>query len=129
MAQHSPDDMKNGIRKRPDRTRSRSDCSVEPSKGNAPHTRTYSTTPSDWKEAEKMISTTFFKYHRFVVSRHIWSLSSLAPAICTTNMQNRISFCLRFIIGWFASAKWTDLEGVFDEPDQVIRACFTLFLT
>lgn len=42
-----PDDIKNGIRNRPESTRSRSDCSVDPSKGNAPQTSTYSTTPND----------------------------------------------------------------------------------
>lgn len=44
-----PDDIKNGIRKRPDRTRSLRLCNVEPSNGSAPHTKTYSTTPSDFK--------------------------------------------------------------------------------
>lgn len=39
--------MKNGIRKRPERTLSRNDCKVDPSNGSAPHTRTYNTTPSD----------------------------------------------------------------------------------
>lgn len=43
-----PVDIKNGILKRPERTRSRSDCNVEPSNGKAPQTSTYSTTPSDW---------------------------------------------------------------------------------
>ena len=42
--------MKNGIRNRPDKTLSRKDCNVEPSKGNAPQTNTYNTTPSDFKE-------------------------------------------------------------------------------
>ena len=40
-----PDDMKNGIRKRPEMTRSRRMCSVSPSNGRPPHTSTYSTTP------------------------------------------------------------------------------------
>lgn len=44
---NSPELMKNGIRNRPDNTRSRSDCNVDPSKGNAPQTSTYKTTPSD----------------------------------------------------------------------------------
>lgn len=43
-----PELIKNGIRKRPERTRSRNDCSVDPSNGNAPQTRTYRTTPSDF---------------------------------------------------------------------------------
>jgi hypothetical protein len=47
---NSPELMKNGIRNRPDKTLSRRDCKVEPSKGNAPQTNTYSTTPSDFKE-------------------------------------------------------------------------------
>lgn len=42
-----PDDIKKGIRNRPDKTRSRNDCNVDPSKGRAPQTRTYSTTPND----------------------------------------------------------------------------------
>lgn len=41
--------MKNGILNLPDNTRSRNDCNVDPSKGNAPHTRTYKTTPSDYE--------------------------------------------------------------------------------
>lgn len=44
---NSPELIKNGIRKRPDSTRSRSDCNVEPSNGNAPQTSTYNTTPND----------------------------------------------------------------------------------
>lgn len=42
-----PDDIKKGIRNRPDRTRSRNDCNVDPSNGSAPQTSTYSTTPND----------------------------------------------------------------------------------
>ena len=42
--------MKNGIRKRPDKTLSRRDCKVDPSKGSAPQTRTYNTTPSDYNK-------------------------------------------------------------------------------
>ena len=41
----SPVDMKKGIRNFPLSTRLRSDCNVLPSKGRAPHTNTYSTTP------------------------------------------------------------------------------------
>ena len=40
-----PEDMKKGILNLPASTRSRSDWRLEPSKGRAPHTSTYSTTP------------------------------------------------------------------------------------
>lgn len=40
-----PCDIKNGIRNLPATTMLRRSCNVAPSKGNAPHTRTYSTTP------------------------------------------------------------------------------------
>ena len=42
-----PELMKKGILNLPDNTLSRNDCNVDPSKGNAPQTRTYKTTPSD----------------------------------------------------------------------------------
>jgi hypothetical protein len=42
--------MKNGILNLPDSTRSRNDCNVDPSKGSAPQTSTYNTTPSDCGE-------------------------------------------------------------------------------
>lgn len=45
-----PEDIKNGMRKRPDKTLSRNDWSVDPSNGSAPHTRTYKTTPNDCKK-------------------------------------------------------------------------------
>lgn len=48
-----PDDIQNGIRNLPDKTLSRSDCSVDPSNGKAPQTRTYSTTPKDCNEMIK----------------------------------------------------------------------------
>lgn len=50
---HLPDDIQNGIRNLPDRTLSRNDCSVDPSNGRAPQTRTYSTTPKDWNKMMK----------------------------------------------------------------------------
>ncbi len=40
-----PVDIKKGMRNRPDNTRSRRVCRLWPSKGRAPHTNTYSTTP------------------------------------------------------------------------------------
>lgn len=52
---YSPDDIKKGIRKRPDKTRSRNDCNVDPSKGKAPQTRTYKTTPNDCKKQKRLI--------------------------------------------------------------------------
>lgn len=42
--------IKNGILNRPDKTRSRNDCSVDPSNGSAPQTSTYNTTPNDCNE-------------------------------------------------------------------------------
>lgn len=50
---HLPVLMKNGILKRPDKTRSRNDWSVDPSNGSAPHTSTYRTTPSDCMSRDK----------------------------------------------------------------------------
>ena len=42
-----PEDMKNGMRNLPERTRSLKAGKVAASKGRAPHTKTYSTTPRD----------------------------------------------------------------------------------
>ena len=42
-----PDDMKNGIRNLPERTRSLNAGRVDASNGRAPHTNTYKTTPRD----------------------------------------------------------------------------------
>jgi hypothetical protein len=42
-----PEDMKNGILNLPDKTRSLRAGKVAASKGRAPHTKTYRTTPSD----------------------------------------------------------------------------------
>jgi hypothetical protein len=52
LTDHLPELIKNGILKRPDNTLSRNDCSVEPSNGRAPQTRTYNTTPSDCEQKE-----------------------------------------------------------------------------
>lgn len=45
-----PVDMKKGMRNLPLRTRARKFCRVLPSKGRAPHTNTYNTTPKLYTE-------------------------------------------------------------------------------
>lgn len=45
-------DMKKGMRNLPLRTRARKFCRVLPSKGRAPHTSTYNTTPKLCREKE-----------------------------------------------------------------------------
>ena len=50
IVKNKPDDMKKGMRNLPDRTRSLRAGKVAASNGKAPHTSTYRTTPSDWKE-------------------------------------------------------------------------------
>lgn len=52
----SPADMKKGIRNLPLITLSRKDCNVVPSKGRAPHTSTYKTTPILWKKKFALIN-------------------------------------------------------------------------
>lgn len=70
----TPELIKNGIRKRPDKTLSRKDCNVDPSKGKAPQTRTYKTTPSDYKESKDRI--------KFVVwlffMHQVWRLTQIS---------------------------------------------------
>ena len=50
--------MKKGILNLPDKTLSLRDCKEAPSKGSAPQTRTYNTTPRLWHELKILL--TFF---------------------------------------------------------------------
>lgn len=63
---NSPDDIKKGIRKRPDSTLSRNDCNVDPSKGSAPQTSTYKTTPSDCIKKKMKIDIVGYGIHIYV---------------------------------------------------------------
>lgn len=78
-----PVDIKNGMRNRPDSTRSRSDCNVEPSNGSAPQTNTYSTTPSDCK------TYIHSKYWFWLKSQQMHSKKNTSSSIPITNLHNK----------------------------------------
>jgi len=80
-----PVDMKKGTLKRPSRTRDRRSCNVLPSNGNAPHTKTYSTTPRLCKHRYQL-------YYNLILEFEIY---------------NTITPCYNLVEFFFRSVQWS----------------------